>query len=205
MLYKHNNILSDSIRQEEDDFNQMFLNSLKLSFDINQYEGKHNNDKGSDSTPYMTVWLKNIDRLMDMIPDDIELENYHLCDVGCGLGVSTIYFNKKYKMKSYSGFDYNEDLIDKAKLMSNDLALERQIEFEFKNAKEKILESKPYLLFMFNPFGINTIQFFIDNNIEVLKAKKVIVLYANDLHVNEIKGYKKINRDAYFNLSALIF
>jgi hypothetical protein len=40
MLYKHNNILSDSIRQEEDDFNQMFLNSLKLSFDINQYEGK---------------------------------------------------------------------------------------------------------------------------------------------------------------------
>jgi hypothetical protein len=96
-------------------------------------------------------------------------------------------------------------LIDKAKLISKDLELENAIEFEFKNAKEKILESKPHLLFMFNPFGINTIQRFIDNNIEVLKAKKVIVLYANDLHVNEIKGYKKINRDAYFNLSALIF
>ena len=205
MLYKHNNILNESIRKEEDGFNQLFLNSLQLSFDINQYEGKHNKDKGSDSTPYMTVWLKNIDRLMDMIPDDIELENYHLCDVGYGLGVSTIYFNKKYKMKSYSGFDYNEDLIDKAKLMSNDLALERQIEFEFKNAKEKILESKPYLLFMFNPFGINTIQCFIDNNIEVLKSKKSIIIYANDLHVNEIKGYEKINRDNYFNLSALIF
>ena len=142
---------------------------------------------------------------MGLIPDNIELENYHLCDVGCGLGVSTVYFLKKYKMKSFQGFDYYEDLISQAKLMLKDLGLEIQIEFEIKNAKEKILESKPYLLFMFNPFGINTIQCFIDNNIEVLKSNKSIIIYANDLHVNEIKGYKKINRDNYFNLSAIIF
>ena len=108
-------------------------------------------------------------------------------------------------MKSFSGFDYNEDLTDKAKLISYKLGLKNKIEFEFKNANEKILESKPYLLFMFNPFGINTIQCFIDNNIEVLKSKKSIIIYANDLHVNEIKGYKKINRNDYFNLSVLIF
>ena len=205
MIYNHNNISDDLIRQREENFNENFINSLGINLDISQYEGEHNKDKGNDSTPYMTVWLKNIDRLMGLIPDNIELENYHLYDVGCGLGVSTIYFYKKYKMKSFSGFDYNEDLISKAKLMLNDLGLERQIEFEIKNAKKKTLESKPYLLFMFNPFGINTIQYFIDNNIEVLKTNKSIIIYANDLHVNEIKGYKKINRDNYFNLSTIIF
>ena len=203
--FKHNNIISSLIREEEEIFNQIFLNSLKLDLDIHQYEVGNNKGIDSDSTSYMTVWFKNIDRLMSLIPDDIKLENYHLCDVGCGLGLSTIYFNKKYKMKSFSGFDYNEDLTDKAKLISYKLGLKNKIEFEFKNANEKILESKPYLLFMFNPFGINTIQCFIDNNIEVLKSKKSIIIYANDLHVNEIKGYKKINRNDYFNLSVLIF
>ena len=108
-------------------------------------------------------------------------------------------------MKSFSGFDFNMNLIDKAKKISKDLKLENNIEFEFKNANSKTLESEPYLLFMFNPFGINTIQRFIDNNAKVLKAKKSIVLYANDLYINEIKGYEEINRDTYFNLSALFF
>ena len=105
-------------------------------------------------------------------------------------------------MKSFQGFDYYEDLISQAKLMLKDLGLEIQIEFEIKNAKEKILESKPYLLFMFNPFGINTIQCFIDNNIEVLKSNKSIIIYANDLHVNEIKGYKKIQISRIPNLGS---
>tara|TARA_B110000238_G_C15871386_1_gene329410 strand:- start:57 stop:443 length:387 start_codon:yes stop_codon:yes gene_type:complete len=125
--YKHNNITSNSIRQEEDNFNEGFINSLQLNFDINQFEGKQNKDIGNDSTPYMTVWLKNIDRLMGLISSDIKLENYHLCDVGCGLGISTIYFQKKYNMKSYSGFDFNQDLIDVAKLISKDLELDENI------------------------------------------------------------------------------
>ena len=162
MKHKHNNISDDLTRQKEEQYNEEFFNSLQLNFDINQFEGKENKDIGNDSTPYMTVWLKNIDRLMGLISSDIKLENYHLCDVGCGLGISTIYFQKKYNMKSY-------------------------------------------LLFMFNPFGIDTMQNFINNNLDVFKENKSIILYANDLHINEIKGYEKINRDDYFNLSALIF
>ena len=96
MTYNHNNISDDLIRQREENFNENFINSLGINLDISQYEGKQNKDIGNDSTPYMTVWLKNIDRLMGLIPSDIKLENYHLCDVGCGLGVSTIYLKKKY-------------------------------------------------------------------------------------------------------------
>ena len=205
MKHKHNNISNDLTRQKEEQYNEEFINSFQLNFDINQFEGKQNKDIGNDSTPYMTFWLKNIDRLMGLISSDIKLENYHLCDVGCGLGISTIYFQKKYNMKSYSGFDFNQDLIDAAKLISKDLELDENVEFEFKNANEKIMESKSYLLFMFNPFGIDTMQNFINNNLDVFKENKSIILYANDLHINEIKGYEKINRDDYFNLSALIF
>lgn len=205
MKHKHNNISDDLTRQKEEQYNEEFINSLKLNLDINQYEGLTSNNSLNDSTPYMTVWLGNIDRLIDLIPNNIELENYSLCDVGCGLGISTIYFQKKYNMKSFSGFDFNQDLIDKAKLILKDLELDENIEFEFKNANEKLLESKPYILFMFNPFGITTMQNFINNNLDVFKENKSIILYANDLHINEIKGYEKINRDDYFNLSALIF
>jgi len=205
LKHKHNNISDDLTRQKEEQYNEEFINSLKLNLDINQYEGLTSNNSLNDSTPYMTVWLGNIDRLIDLIPNNIELENYSLCDVGCGLGISTIYFQKKYNMKSFSGFDFNQDLIDKAKLILKDLELDENIEFEFKNANEKLLESKPYILFMFNPFGITTMQNFINNNLDVFKENKSIILYANDLHINEIKGYEKINRDDYFNLSALIF
>jgi len=95
MTYNHNNISDDLIRQREENLNENFINSLGINLDIGQYEGKQNKDIGNDSTPYMTVWLKKIDRLMGLFSSDIKLENYHLCDVGCGLGVSTIYFKKK--------------------------------------------------------------------------------------------------------------
>ncbi|MDB2329279.1 class I SAM-dependent methyltransferase [Candidatus Arcticimaribacter forsetii] len=205
MKHKHNNISDDLTRQKEEQYNKEFINSLKLNLDINQYEGLTSNNSLNDSTPYMTVWLGNIDRLIDLIPNNIELENYSLCDVGCGLGISTIYFQKKYNMKSFSGFDFNQDLIDKAKLILKDLELDENIEFEFKNANEKLLESKPYILFMFNPFGITTMQSFINNNIVTLKTNKSIILYANDLHINEIKNCDEIYRDDYFNLSVIVF
>ena len=99
-------------------------------------------------------------------------------------------------MKSYSGFDFNQDLIDVAKLISKDLELMKNIEFEFKNANEKILESKLYLLFMFNPFGIKTIQCFIDNNIEVLKSKKSIIIW-HAIEYFKLNGYDNIYLGEY--------
>lgn len=50
---------------------------------------------------------------------------------------------------------------------------------------------------MFNPFGVKTLKNFIDNNEQNLKNNKSIILYANDLWINEIKKSNLINRNHF--------
>ncbi len=67
------------------------------------------------------------------------------------------------------------------------------------------LKSKPYILFLFNPFGSQTLNLFLNNNLENLKSNKSIILYANDLWKDSINGFKKVYRDDFYNLSAILF
>ena len=133
------------------------------------------------------------------------MSNYNLCDVGCGIGISTIYFQKKFQFKSYSGFDISEELIEASKKILKQLNLESEINLNVDNAIYKKLDSKPYVLFLFNPFGKKTLEKFINNNIKNLKKNKSIILYANDLLIKSIKYHKDLYRDDYFNLSCILF
>jgi len=58
---------------------------------------------------------------------------------------------------------------------------------------------------MFNPFGIKTLQKFINNNLNTLKKHNSVILYANDLWINDLKGYEIIDRNDNFNLSVIYF
>jgi len=201
----HNKINNDEIREFNEDFNKEFIESLDLNIKIQKFEGILDNKECDDATIYQTVWLKNIDRLIKLIPKKINLSNYNLCDVGCGIGISTIYFQKKFQFKSYSGFDISEELIEASKKILKQLNLESEINVNVDNALYKKLDSKPYVLFLFNPFGKKTLKKFINNNIENLKKNKSIILYANDLLINSIKYHKDLYRDDYFNLSCILF
>ena len=201
----HNKINNDEIREFNEDFNKEFIESLDLNIKIQKFEGILDNKECDDATIYQTVWLKNIDRLIELIPKKINLSNYNLCDVGCGIGISTIYFQKKFQFKSYSGFDISEELIEASKKILKQLNLESEINLNVDNAIYKKLDSKPYVLFLFNPFGKKTLEKFINNNIKNLKKNKSIILYANDLLIKSIKYYKDLYRDDYFNLSCILF
>ena len=204
-IITHNKIHDSKIRLDEEKYNETFLQSLNLDFDVDQYDGITINNHESDSTPYMMVWLSNVDRLFKMIVDKINLNEYHFCDVGCGLGLLTIYVESKYQFKSYEGFDYNTQLINKANRIVSLLDLKNKLIFEKADANVKQLEEKPYVLFMFNPFGTKTLQNFIQNNLMTLKRNQMVILYANDLWINDFKDYKTIHRDDYYNLSAIFF
>lgn len=205
MNFRHNHIEDPQIRIREEDFNLKFIQNLGLSKDLRKFEGTRPVFDEGDSTPYMTVWLQNIDRLMNLLPPRLDLGKYHLCDVGCGIGISTLYFAKKYKLKSFGGFDYNGELIHQANQIKNQLCLDVKLSFETANAKEKKIEEKPHILFMFNPFGKKTLKQFIENNKENLIKTRSIILYANDLWINEIEEGTVVNRDHFFNLSCLEF
>lgn len=112
MIFKHNNIKNIEIRNSNERFNQNYITSLNLEFDIYKYEEFLNGN--NDSAPYFTVWLKNIDRLFSLLPKS-SFDEYNLLDIGCGLGISTNYILKHYKFNSYSGFDISNDLLKVAK------------------------------------------------------------------------------------------
>jgi 2-polyprenyl-3-methyl-5-hydroxy-6-metoxy-1,4-benzoquinol methylase len=153
----------------------------------------------------MVVWLKNIDRLLNLIGRDINLGDYSLIDVGCGTGISTIYFANKANFKSVIGFDYSKELINIAKKNQTILSkTNSNIECQFfvADANTHTLNEEPSILFLFNPFGENTLRTFLNNNYNNIKGS--ILLYANDLHINTLLEYGELlERHATFNLSVV--
>ena len=74
------------------------------------------------------------------------------------------------------------------------------------NTKEIKIQDKRYAVFMFNPFGWETMSEFVSNNIEVLRKNKSVILYANDICVNNLLEFGRIvKRDDIFNLSVIAF
>lgn len=207
MKKKHNNIKDESVRIENKLYNEKFINSLELSgieiFDT--YEGMDTTFL-NDSNRFETVWFKNIDRLMGMIPDNIKIKNYHLIDIGSGLGFSTVYFKEKYDFKTYQGFDYDLKLVQLSNEISKKIYKSDNIKFFQSDASKYLFDSeKSFILFIFNSFGKKTMQKLILNNLDSLKKNNSIILYCNDHHYAEIKGHTDFIRNDYFNLSLFIF
>jgi len=121
------------------------------------------------------------------------------------LGISSIYFERNYDFKSYSGFDISKTLILLGKSIVN--SNNSSVDLKVGNAESFKLSEKPLICFAFNPFGCNTFNKFLNNNIKKIKENNSILLYANDLHINELnKNFKlKVVRNNYYNLSAILF
>lgn len=164
----------------------------------------------ADAAPFMVCWLKNIDRLCALLPKNFSHKDHALIDLGCGSGISTIYFLKSYSFKSIEGFDFSYNLIklaqnNKQLTLNNNFPV-KKLTFKQKDARDYRLAEIPSILFMFNPFGWDTMQIFIKNNLKMLRKTKSYLLYANDLHINELSAYGTIlQRDDFYNLSVIYF
>ena len=208
MNYIHNNSLDEKIRIENEKFNHKWIQLNK--FDCYQSISKDHLDFDNfDSTTFMVVWFKNIDRLIKMLPSKIDFSEYSLLDFGCGSGISTLYFLENYQFKSYFGFDKSKYLICKAEknkeIFFKDKDLSSKIEFEVCDATNFAIKEKSNF-FMFNPFGLKTMEKFFFNNLNFLKKSSSYFLYANDLCISSISHYGTIlARDNIYNLSCIKF
>lgn len=64
------------------------------------------------------------------------------------------------------------------------------------------LSGDPSILFLFNPFGENTLTSFLNNNYNNIKGSTL--LYANDLYIKTLFEYGELlERDATFNLTVV--
>ncbi len=169
----------------------------------------------SDSVRFQVVWLKNIDKIMDMLPIDLQPCDYHLIDIGCGSGISTIYFFDNFPFKSFKGVDFSKSLVASAKDNFKRYLTKSQIDnrrkfivFKVKNAKSYSLPTKKNFIFFYNPFGFQTAKLFIKNNLNNLKKNNSIIAIVNDVYIDKIsrmKLHKRIIRDPKNNLSLVLY
>ena len=158
----------------------------------------------------MVVWLRNIDRLIKLLPEEVELINCTVIDVGCGSGISTAYIHKNYSFKKVVGFDFSSNLIKQGFLNRNILYQQSQdgqsLHFELADATTFNVPEGRIILFLFNPFGWKTMKLFIENNAVALRNSGSLMLYANDLYINDVTAYATlVARDHFFNLSVVKF
>ncbi len=208
MNFIHNNSIDRKIRIENEKFNNRWINLNK--FVCYQSISKNHLDFDNfDSTEFMVVWFKNIDRLIKMLPSKLDFYEYSLLDVGCGSGISTLYFLQNYQFKSYLGFDKSKYLICNAEknkeIFFKGKDPSSKIKFEVCDATNFKINQKS-IVFMFNPFGLKTMEKFFFNNLNFLKKSSSYFLYANDLCISSIAQYGTIlARDNIYNLSCIKF
>jgi SAM-dependent methyltransferase len=165
-----------------------------------------------DSSSHQVVWLKNIDRLMDMTPIWFNPKDYILLDAGCGVGISTHYFLYTYSFKEVSGFDFSPELIKYAQTNILHYSVRCQgvksVEFLVQDARVFELRDAPNFIFMFNPFGFETASKFILNNVSKLKRNKCLIAIANDVWIEKLVGmglHEHVYRDSFNNLTLLLY
>ena len=163
-------------------------------------------DKTKDSIGFQIVWLKNIDRLIDMMPLSFNPAEYTLIDVGCGTGISTFYFSEFYEFSNFIGFDFSSKLIKIARRNLSSFSSKKvnKINFFESDARNFKLPNKPCFIFMYNPFGFQTAKQFIQNNLSVLKCNGSYIAISYDIWIEkllEMNIHKKHFRDVFHNLS----
>lgn len=206
----HNNIHNETIRKENDDFNQDFIESMGLKFSEITTPDQFGIpiEKTLDSSAHMVAWLKNIDRIFSLLSKKISLKNYSFLDVGCGTGIVSIYIANKYTFKNFSGFDFDPTLVKMAKLNREIAIVEKlpRIDFFVQDSREIVLIKQPTFIYMFNPFGKETMNEFLQNNLDTISETKSIICYINDIHIEIFDQLDcTIVRDDYFNLSLIYF
>lgn len=202
--------LPTDLRQKHNELNFAWISEQGLI----GFEYKEHDDIDEtirlDASPYAVCWHQNINRLCHMLPADFVYQNYTLVDVGCGSAISTIYFLKTYPFKSFLGFDFSPSLLKLAKFNKKHIGSQgtniSNFVLESGDAKTYQLPDQPMVLFLFNPFGWQTMEPFLNNNINVLRKNNCIMLYVNDVCINEIaKVATVLSRDEFFNLAVISF
>ena len=132
-----------------------------------------------DGRSFQVVWLRNVDRLIRAAQrHGADTNAAHFVDVGCGVGIPSIYAERRYDFAGASGFDLDPSLVDVAK--ANSKASGDRCEFWVADANHEVLPSRKTVLFMFNPFGAETARKFLNLNAPALIRTGSVALLAND-------------------------
>jgi SAM-dependent methyltransferase len=144
-----------------------------------------------------------------MLPLNVDWEEYNILDLGCGTGLALMYiYNmKKFYFKNYEGIEINSRFL----LVLKNFLIKRKVPLEIYHSdiKDFVLRNEKYLLYMFNPTDWITLLAFLNLNQVSLSTKQSIIIYKNDIYINEMlnnfSNLHLIHRDNKYNISILEF
>lgn len=185
----------------ENFFNQRFHGRFQL-------ESGHSFDAGgnSDSNRNQVVWLRNVDRLIELARPD---RRSTWLDVGAGTGVAMCYTFLSHDFAKVAGIEINPELVAVAQRnFSRIVGLsEGGVFMHSGDAATHRLPAGNYTLFMFNPFGPETLSSFLALNASVLSESNSKRLLANDQHLLEtaLRFAVLLQKNSSLHLSVLGF
>ena len=158
---------------------------------------------------FQLVWLKNLDLIMSILPYNIDVRYFTLIDIGCGSGISTIYFGHYYPFKKLIGIDIDQILIDMALKNHESYGYNEKYVFQCDNILNIFLTMESsYFLYFFNSLSCDLFLTFLNNNWNVLKETNSVLAINYDVCRNlflEKFVFASVIKNETNNISILFF
>ena len=151
---------------------------------------KFEGDFIGDGEFYMATWARDIKRSTKTLikVTDIDASQFNFYDLGCGKGKVLLVWKSMFSAMGFKpnlfGVEYDNDLIQVCrknllKLNYDDVSI---IETD---ANKIQISTKNNIFFLYNPFGLKTLENFVFNNISNLDY----VIYVNPKYSEELVSY----------------
>jgi SAM-dependent methyltransferase len=189
----HNHSIPKSIRILNELYNSIVVLRLGLAkLNIQSKDG------------YMLVWLKKLIRGLKYT-NLADFSKFVFVDIGSGTGIPLVFVKKRYNFQNIFGIEIDGTLLGKLTLSKNS----ENIETINKDIRNVTFESNNYVFYLFNPFTYEILREFINNNIDIFLKSESLILYINDVYINELlndfSNSVLCMRDKYYNISIIRF
>lgn len=172
---------------DDEQYNRDFLQSAGLIDSPMQIYPNRN----ADGTVSQTVWLQNIDRVLEMYFQDgnetpeKQAQKVEFVDLGSGSGLALIYVAHRYKFRRVTGYELNPNVANLARQnvreAKRNLGIKEAPEVFVRDVASLSLPcATKTLFFLFNPFGPATFTDFIEKNLPKLNKSQSSLLLVND-------------------------
>ncbi len=112
---------------------------------------------------------------------------FNFIDIGTGSGLLMHYvLNNLDYFQSYQGIEFEKNFfeIGKKNLINY---RHKNLSLFYMDARNFFLEDKKLLIYLYNPFKFDILKIFLQNNYENINNNKSVIIYHNDIYLEEIK------------------
>jgi SAM-dependent methyltransferase len=140
------------------------------------------NSKKSEASP-----LLRLNKLLKT--PKIKFDDFNFLDIGSGYGIALHFVMKNYHFNNYYGLEFDKYLVDISR--ENLDSLKKKFDIFHADACNFVIKDLKYIIYLYNPFNETILKKFLDNNLNLLKKNKCIIMYQNNFYTEDLKKLSK--------------